>query len=470
MIPTITIPQGRELSRRWAAGVVMDRLFGQWVCKVSPSPEWVIEVGNGKGNLVPRRIRTPDSFFQTANSEWLTSNSLPRLPLQMFNSTAFGLAATITSNKLPIIFGRSTYSESGNGDVELGIDVFGSAFFMLSRYEEAVDSARDKFDRFPATASVAYRGGFLNRSIIDEYIEILWAIISKLWPELRRKPVRFRITPSHDVDEPSRDVFRGVGAVLKESIGDLVKRRNVSRAIQGTWHWLYGQWSLHPADPFNTFDQLMKLSDACGTKSTFYFMSGSTNPKYDRPYGIRHRAIRRLLRRIHEQGHFIGLHPSFETYLRPDLLSQEACRLWDVCRTLGIKQDQWGARMHYLRWNLPHTWRALEEAGLSFDASLGFADMAGFRCGTCHEYRAFDVLADRALDLVVQPLIAMDVTILNSQYMGLGTGESARKVISELRRSCEVVGGNFSLLWHNNQFQNPGEWDLYRHSLGSAAQ
>ena len=96
--------------------------------------------------------------------------------------------------------------------------------------------------------------------------------------------------------------------------------------------------------------------------------------------------------------------------------------------------------------------------------------MAGFRCGTCHEYRAFDVLADRALDLVVQPLIAMDVTILNSQYMGLGTGESARKVISELRRSCEIVGGNFSLLWHNNQFQNPGEWDLYRHSLGSAAQ
>jgi hypothetical protein len=125
--------------------------------------------------------------------------------------------------------------------------------------------------------------------------------------------------------------------------------------------------------------------------------------------------------------------------------------------------------MHFLRWNLPETWRALESVGLSFDATLGYADVAGFRCGTCHEYRAFDVLADRELDLSVQPLIAMDGTVIDDPYMALGTGDAARRALSELRRCCEVVGGNFSILWHNNKFEVGGEWALYRGALQGQA-
>lgn len=43
-------------------------------------------------------------------------------------------------------------------------------------------------DRFPATASLAYRAGFLDRPQIDEYLEILWAAMRRLWPGLQRKP------------------------------------------------------------------------------------------------------------------------------------------------------------------------------------------------------------------------------------------------------------------------------------------
>jgi hypothetical protein len=117
--------------------------------------------------------------------------------------------------------------------------------------------------------------------------------------------------------------------------------------------------------------------------------------------------------------------------------------------------------MHYLRWSLPETWRALENAGLSFDATLGYADLVGFRCGTCHEYQAFEVLAERELSLIVQPLVAMDLTVMDAEYMGLGTGEEARRALLELRRCCEVVGGQFSLLWHNNQFEGSQKWSLY---------
>ena len=53
---------------------------------------------------------------------------------------------------------------------------------MLSRYEEAVLLDRDDHDRFPATASIAYKTGFLDRPIIDEYVEILWVAMKRVWP------------------------------------------------------------------------------------------------------------------------------------------------------------------------------------------------------------------------------------------------------------------------------------------------
>lgn len=465
MVPVVTIPPGRSAARHWAVGVVMDRLFSEWALETGTSSDWLIGVRDPHGELRPGTVCMPDVFFRGTESNWLAAESLPKLPLPVFEPSALGIRPKVTSDQVPVLFGQPTLGGVGTGRVDLGIDVFGSAFFMLSRYEEAVVSTRDRFNRFPASTSVAHKGGFLGRPLVDEYLEILWEVMRLVWPDLVRKPTQFRVLPSHDVDEPSRDAFRGVRAVAKESVGDLLKRRHIRRAIEGPWHWLHGQVALHMQDPFNTFDRLMDLSEQSGTESTFFFKAGCTNPEFDCDYRLGHRAIRRLLRRIHNRGHLIGLHPSFETYLRPDLITQEADRLRDTCRQLGIVQDRWGARMHYLRWRLPETWRALQSAGLSFDATLGYADVAGFRCGTCHEYRAFDVLADRELDLIVQPLVAMDVTVMNAEYMGLGTSEGAHQAVRELRRCCEVVGGQFSLLWHNNQFQSDHEWSLYKCAL-----
>ena len=57
---------------------------------------------------------------------------------------------------------------------------------MLSRYEEYVDSSRDVHDRFPAKASLAYKEGFLDQPIINEYIELLFACMLCLWPNIKR--------------------------------------------------------------------------------------------------------------------------------------------------------------------------------------------------------------------------------------------------------------------------------------------
>ena len=58
---------------------------------------------------------------------------------------------------------------------------------MLSRYEEAILKGRDKHDRFPSWISVADKGNFLERPIVNEYLEILWSCLSSLWNDLKRK-------------------------------------------------------------------------------------------------------------------------------------------------------------------------------------------------------------------------------------------------------------------------------------------
>jgi len=98
---------------------------------------------------------------------------------------------------------------------------------------------------------------------------------------------------------------------------------------------------------------------------------------------------------------------------------------------------------------------------MNYDSTMSYAEHAGFRCGTCHEYPAFDPLVDRILNLRIQPLIVMEHTVISKGYMGLGLSDKAYNKILQLKNACKVVNGTFTLLWHNNQLSTKAERDLY---------
>lgn len=132
----------------------------------------------------------------------------------------------------------------------------------------------------------------------------------------------------------------------------------------------------------------------------------------------------------------------------------------------GIEQQEFGGRMHYLRWEHPTTMLGWEQAGMSYDSTLSYADCPGFRCGTCFEYPAFDPVKDEALKLRIRPLIAMECTVMAERYLGLGTGDVAFEKLELLKNRCSAVGGTFTLLWHNSQFLEKAERALYQRILG----
>ncbi len=286
-------------------------------------------------------------------------------------------------------------------------------------------------------------------------------MIAKQWPSLELKVHAFSMKVSHDVDEPSRYAFRSLKGLVRAAGGDLLKRGDFFAAMRVPLIKWGSRTSLSTRDPSNTFDWLMTESERHGLISAFYFICGRTEAAKDGDYEIEHLAIRALLRAIHERGHEIGLHPSYNTFLSEDGVTQEATRLKQVCHEEGIELDIVGGRMHYLRWRNPSTLNAWEKAGMSYDSTLGYAELPGFRCGTCHEYPAFDPIAQKMLKLRIRPLILMDVTLISSSYMGLEPDEDARVIVEKLKSACRVVGGTFTLLWHNSNFLRVEERTFY---------
>lgn len=357
--------------------------------------------------------------------------------------------------------------ETRAGEHVIHYDIPGLSYWMLARVEEIGRTDLDNHCRFPATASHANQHDYLERPVVDEWLHILGQVMQRQWPAIQLVEHYFSTKVSHDVDNPSLYGFKNWLMILRGMAGDVLRRHDLKHASLAPWVRINTKDQLHPRDPANTFDWIMDVSEAHGLTSAFYFICGRTVSDLDADYEPEHPAIRALMRRIHQRGHEIGLHPSYGTYQSPDLLKAEANRLRRIAGEEGIEQAAWGGRMHYLRWEHPTTLRAWNGAGMAYDSSLGYADRPGFRCGTCFEYPAFDPTTDKFLSLRIRPLIAMETTILAPHYLGLGTGELAFEKFEQLKRSCQAVRGCFTLLWHNCQFEKQEERRLYQKLLAT---
>jgi hypothetical protein len=413
-----------------------------------------------------KKLLLPDVLFRTQEDKWLTLASLPAQPLDLWNVAEEAIAATLVSPELPVIYGgklaTGSFYEASRKDTRLGIDIFGSAFFALTRYEEVVKSDRDTRERFPAKASLAYQEGFLSRPIVNEYTEVLWWALKRLWPDLRRKRRIFRMHLTHDVDRPV--CATSLPRTLKGIAQDVTERRSLLLAKRRAASFVLNKRGKMDTDLCNTFEFIMDLSENQGLRSSFNFMTDRSAGIIDGNYSMADPWIRQLLRRIHKRGHEIGLHPSYMTFQNPSQIQREFDLLRRVAEAEGISQEKWGGRQHYLRWEAPVTWQAYEDAELNYDATLSFADHIGFRCGTCYEYPAFNLRSRTPLKLRERPLVIMECSALDKHYMNLPF-DLAQEELGMLKENCRLFDGDFTLLWHNDRLVEHRERELYRYLI-----
>lgn len=407
-------------------------------------------------------ILNSDFFNQFMNLEWLSEKSMPLLPLSRLENRYEFLDKNIQN--LPILYGKSSL-ELNKDKITIGIDIFGSIFFMLSRYEELVVKEKDIYGRFPYKESISFKEDFIVRPVVDEYILLLWSCIRYLYPEIKRKEHKPKTFVSCDVDYIKDKGVRFPG-IFKRIAGDLIKRKSITSLFSSVR--LFFQVSVlnkEELDPYNSFDFMMDVCDKDKLKMAFYFIPKKTKKTIDGDYNIESEEVVQLMRNIIKRGHEVGYHGSYYSYNNKkktleevDLLKQE------YKRAGGNPDDIKGGRQHYLRWETGVTEKNWEAAGMEYDSTLGYAEQVGFRCGTSREYNFYDVIDRKPLKLKIRPLVVMEVSMFNENYMNLSYDEATSMVkkISDTTNNYEV---NFSLLWHNSSFKTKTDKTVFKKLL-----
>lgn len=415
---------------------IVDVLFGEFLglkYKISKQKEknYIIKLENN------RRLIIEDAFFSKVpdKQSYLNKKFIPKKVERLKNTF------TPESN-IPVIFGTDNMIISQDLII-CGIDIFASSFFMLTRWEELVNNKkRDKHNRFPAINSLAFKNNFLNRPVVNEYLEMLWNMLEYLKINQVRKKNRFRFILTHDVD--IINFWGNLKSTFKLFAGDLFRRKNLLLFWKHLLNFIKVKIGVEK-DPYNTFDYIMDLSESVDIKSRFYFMSGGLT-KYDNHYNINSPQVIEIIRNIKERDHIIGFHPSYSSYNNAIQWRKEKKRLDRI-----INNSVTEGRQHYLRFEVPETWEIWDKNGMKVDYSMGYADKEGFRCGTCYEFSVFNVKTRERLKLKESPLIVMESSFLNYQNI---TPEIMEVKVKELIDIVKKYSGNFVFLWHNSSFNH----------------
>jgi hypothetical protein len=448
---TLKIPESNPNERAWIADTILSRISDSYNIEFYGGSNWELTLTDINYRII---------FNDDLMSRDLFSNPdliIPSTPLEKLTIIKSGLEKYIG---LPIISGKNNLIENVDS-IYVGLDIFGSAFLMLSMYEEYFSKNKDNHGRVGADGLMIVKANLAERPIIDEYVEFLIDLIKIIHNRVRINRTLFETVLSHDVDNPSRYDFLSLPKTIKSVVADIMLNHRPIRGIKGGINFLHNNENYKFKDEFNNFDWIMQQSEFFNVKSTFNFIAGKSEKEYDPHYSMDSIIIRDLLRRIHERGHVIGLHPSYRAYCNYEIFSNEFLNLKNILAEERIEQALSDSRMHYLRWSFPHTLQICEKVGIKYENSLGFSDRAGFRCGTAVEFPAYDLQNRKKLSLIIRPLIAMECSIISDKYMGLGLSSESFDHFYKLKKLCQKFGGKFTLLWHNTELINEDQKEFY---------
>ncbi|MGP1450210.1 MAG: polysaccharide deacetylase family protein [Wolinella sp.] len=432
----VKVPTGFFPERRYIIQTLLGDFLGFDV-EILEHHESFYELSFG-GDSLYGSIRMRDVLF-SRNDSYLMEDSLP-CEIEYYEG-------------IPVIYGegRIDYGEI----VDCAIDIFGSSFFMLSRFEERIESRLDEFGRFPEERALSVRFGFFDMPIVNYYLKLLLTMFEwAKFPCVARER-KYNLLLTHDIDSL---FFWNFGVFCRRVRKALFGYGNYKQALREFSDY-FMVWLGLAKDPFDKFDYFMRLAERFDTKAHFFFMSGG-NSEFDNFYSIRDKKVKKILQKITLAKHVVGIHPSYNSFDDIEMLKSERESLERVFGGAIIC-----GRQHYLRFSVPLTWRLWDSLGFEWDSTVGFAERVGFRCGVCYPFRVFDVEKRETLGLVERPLILMDCAFDRCSKSAM---EQNKKVISE----CKKFQGECVVLWHNSSFAYydwAGFDDLYEQILALAA-
>ncbi len=233
-------------------------------------------------------------------------------------------------------------------------DYLATAFYLLTCAQELNDSKKDKFGRFPFEESYQKYFGIASENRVQKCFDELVKLTPKL-STLKKPAYKSTIFLSHDIDLIN-------GALIQDGFYCL-KRMNIPAIFQIIFSNLIvkPQWL--------NMDKIMKIESEYDFKSTFYWLVNKGLSKEgikNSDYNYNSAKVQEQVQLVKNNGCENGLHKS---------ISDETFET----EILKLNFNPIGNRYHFLKFR-PHTdFEKINNIGLKFDTSLGFAEQIGFR-------------------------------------------------------------------------------------------
>ena len=294
-------------------------------------------------------------------------------------------------------------------------DIVYAAFFFTSRAEELLVTKRDEHGRFAARFSMLSEKSRLQIPRLDEYGRLILKQLNLPLPE-----VGFgHIYLTHDIDSITQ--YRH----LRGALGGI--RRGETKAVWAALRNIHN-------DPQYTFPWLLEQDAKVKKAEPIYFVKRTPGKGYDYPqYNLHGRDFKGLKHMLRHNNVYLGVHGSYYGSIPPIEYSKMF-------------------RAHYLRCDIDRMQR-LADAGYTDDFTMGFADQAGFRLQTSRAVRWINPKTMRLTHLTLHPLMVMDNTLSQPNYMNL-TEDEAYFLCERLIDKVRLHHGDLCLLWHNSNIND----------------
>lgn len=344
----------------------------------------------------------------------------------------------ITINKwgeVPCFFGTNIKSA-------IPFDIFAASFYLITRYEEYLPHVKDIHGRYTAEQSVAFKEGFLEKPVVDIWAYKFLKALKEKFPDYDYKLRTFNYISTIDIDNAYaykyKSLIRNVGGFFN----DLVHFKIVS-----VWNRFAVTFKIKN-DPFDTFQKLLRLKKEYDVKTIFFFLIGDYT-SYDTNISASKEKYKLLIKEVQDYAS-VGLHPSYFTMNKTELLKKEKIRLEHI-----VNMPVQKSRQHFLRFSLPETYQNLIDLEVEEDYSMGYASNVGFRAGTCTPFYFYDLDFEIQTPLKVFPFALMDTTL--NDYMKLTPKQSLGR-IRDLKNEVKAVNGTFITLFHNETLSDYLRW------------
>jgi len=322
---------------------------------------------------------------------------------------------------------------------DFAFDIFAAAFYLVTRYEEYLPHSKDMYGRYAHENSLAFKENFLHLPLVNLWLaELMKKFKDKFSTKettINSKYPGFNFTPTYDIDiaysYKHKGFWRNTGGMFRD-------------LLNGEWSMVNERWKIlwgKKTDPYDAYTWLDKMHEQYQLKPYYFFHVGERRGNYDKNISPARKEMQQLIQH-HYYRYPIGIHPSWRSGDEQELLEKEIQLLQKIT---GGKIHS--SRQHYIRFELPHTYRRLIDAGIKFEFSMGYGSINGFRASVASSFYWYDLEKEIQTELQLFPFCFMEANSFYEQKF------SPRQALEELQHYYKIVksvNGMLITIWHNN--------------------